>query len=434
MTVKPSDIRDRAARVADLVLTKLSRPQPQGENVMAGNYFIGSDGRRRDFDSTGREIGSQSTTTGGPAPLRRPLPSPAAPAAQQDTGSIRPATPRPGLSRPVAATIQRPDVQATQADAKTNYGIPSLARPRPGAQPGQQLAARLAQPTYSPAPERAAQASLIDPRSTAGEMIRRARIASSDFHLRGGNKTRSQREQILASQAGERQFWLDQAASIPGGARRIGEIQAEQAGKGQLDAASQASAERVARTESAARLAAEQLQQQGAMDRAVVDGQFNLRRPQRPITLADGSLAAPGPDGTLQPYTMPDGSPAQAMLERPQVDQSALARLSTDLMPQFLGTDSYGMVPDATAEDGVRYPTQEERLAAFRQASTAARETLAGPGAPQPPRQRPSTSASPSVSAAPSSFDEFYERVAGENEGYSREELRAYFDRTYGSR
>ena len=392
MTSK-DDIHDRAARVAGLALTKLSRPQPQEKHAMAGNFFVGSDGRRRDVDSSGRELGSQGGTTAGPASLASPL----------------------------AASIQRPDAQSTKADTRTSYGAPSLARPQPGQQ---QPTMSLSRPMANPV--------TVATGVPYDEMIRRAENASSDFHLRGNTKTRSQREQILANQSTMRNFWLDQAKSIPGAAQRMAEYQAEQGSAERIAGTEAAAALQRTQAESDARLRGIGMQERGAMDRVNAEGQFNLRRPQRPVTLADGSLAAPGPDGTLQPYTLPDGSPAQAMLERPQINQGALGRLTTDLMPQFLGTDSYGMVPDADAEDGVRYPTQEERLAAFRQASSAARETLSGSTAADPQRQQQAP-ARP-TSARPTSQDEFLERARTANPGYSDEELIAFYTQNYGSR
>ena len=390
---------------------------------MASGYFIGGDGKRRTFNSDGTE-----TTPGAQPATQRPTP-----------GSST-----PNLARPVAAAspqppTPQPGAQGTFSVMPPGTSSPMLARPSP--QPGrqhQQPAVNLTRPTYSPAPERAAQASLIDPRSTASEMLRRADAAGMDARRMArsqkGMYTAAQIAAAGAAAAPERQFWLDQAASIPGGARRIGEIQAEQAGKGQLDAASQASAERVAHTESAARLAAERIQQQGAMDRTNAEGQFQLRRPQRPITLSDGSLAAPGPDGTLQPYTMPDGSPAQAMLERPQVNQTALARLVPALAEQFGGIDEYGQVADPEAPKGRRPATPEDRESAYRRAVSAARETLAGPSAPQSSQQRPATSAAPPAGSRPATLDEFLSRAREANPGYSDEELAAYFTQSYGSR
>ena len=396
MTSK-DDIHDRAARVAGLALTKLSRPQPQEKHAMAGNFFVGSDGRRRDFDSSGRELGSQGGTTAGPASLASPL----------------------------AASIQRPDAQSTKADTRTSYGAPSLARPQPGQQ---QPTMSLTRPVANPVA--AATGIPFD------EAVRRAENAGMDARRMArsskGMYTRAQLEAAGAEAAAGRNFWLDQAKSIPGAAQRMAEYQAEQGSAERIAGTEAAAAMQRAQAENDARLQGIRMQERGAMDRVNAEGQFNLRRPQRPVTLADGSLAAPGPDGTLQPYTLPDGSPAQAMLERPQINQGALGRLTTDLMPQFLGTDSYGMVPDADAEDGVRYPTQEERLAAFRQASSAARETLSGSTAADPQRQQQAP-ARP-TSARPTSQDEFLERARTANPGYSDEELIAFYTQNYGSR
>lgn len=396
MSVPATELRNRTT-------DPFTRPAPN-----TGGYFIGSDGRRRDFDSSGRELGSQGGATAGPA----------------------------SVASPVAASIQRPDAQSTQAETRTNYGIPSLARPLSGTQPSAPPSLSRPQPGQQQ-PTMSLSRPMANPVTAAtnipyDEMIRRAENASSDFHLRGNTKTRSQREQILANQSTIRNFWLDQAKSIPGAAQRMAEYQAEQGSAERIVGTEATAAMQRAQAENDARLQGIQMQQQGETGRTFAQIAADIRKPQKPITLVDGTLAALGADGQLTPYRMPDGSQARGQIQRPDIDQSALARLTTDLLPQFLGTDSYGTVPDPGAEDGVRYPTQEERLAAFRQASTAARETLSGSPAADPQRQQ-QTSTRP-TSSRPASQDEFLERARTANPGYSDEELIAFYAQTYGNR
>lgn len=421
----PDDIRDRAARVASMALVRLSRPRPE-EYAVANGFFEGPDGRRRTFDRDGRETtpgmdGAQAA----PRLTRMPQGS-AAGGSQSLTRAIpQPVTPAPGaLNAPIGSL----SVMPSSAGAPDQAPAP-LTRPQATVQAP---TVNLTRPTYSAAPARAAAHSLVDPRSTAGEMLRRADMAASEisFHARGAPKTRAQLEALTAGARARQQFWLDQAASVPGAARRIGEIQAEQAGKGQLDAATQASAERIAGTQSAARLAAEQVQQQGAMDRSMMEGQFKLRRAAQPIQLADGSLAAPGPDGQMQPFTMPDGSPAMGALQRSPVDQSALARLVPSLTEQFLGADQYGMVPDPAAKNGRRPATAADRQSAYQQAVAAARETLGGGSAATPPQ---ASSSSP-AGGRPASLEAFLEKARTANPGYSDEELTEFYTQTYGAR
>ena len=92
MTTK-DDIRDRAARVADLVLTRLSRPRPQENSNMASGYFIGGDGKRRTFNSDGTE-----TTPGAQPATQRPTPGSSTPnlARPVAAASPQPPTPQPG--------------------------------------------------------------------------------------------------------------------------------------------------------------------------------------------------------------------------------------------------------------------------------------------------------------------------------------------------
>jgi hypothetical protein len=421
----PDDIRDRAARVASMALVRLSRPRPE-EYAVANGFFEGPDGRRRTFDRDGRETtpgmdGAQAA----PRLTRMPQGS-AAGGSQSLTRAIpQPVTPAPGaLNAPIGSL----SVMPSSAGAPDQAPAP-LTRPQATVQAP---TVNLTRPTYSAAPARAAAHSLVDPRSTAGEMLRRADMAASEisFHARGAPKTRAQLEALTAGARARQQFWLDQAASVPGAARRIGEIQAEQAGKGQLDAATQASAERIAGTQSAARLAAEQVQQQGAMDRSMMEGQFKLRRAAQPIQLADGTLAAPGPDGQMQPFMMPDGTPAMGALQRSPVDQSALARLVPSLTEQFLGADQYGMVPDPAAKNGRRPATAADRQSAFERATVAARETLGGGSSATPPQ----ASSSAPVGGRPASLDEFLERARIKNPGYSDEELTEFYTQTYGAR
>lgn len=457
--------RDIAAEALDI----LRRPEPKEGNTVAGNYFIGSDGRRRDFDATGRELGNQGGSTTAAAPFRRTLPNPDIPRPGSQTTQAQPgvirslpppaasASARPGdlntftgsngvvrqistngapagnnsnaptISRTLPASILRPDTQpntSTPAISRTLTGAqpsapPGFSRPLPGQQ---QPTMSLTRPVANPVA--AAIGIPFD------EAVRRAEMASSDFHLRGNTKTRSQREQILANQSTMRSFWLGQAESIPGAAQRMAEYQAEQGSAERIAGTEAATAMQRTQAENDARLQGIQMQEQGANARNIEQIAAKLRRPQPPIQLGDGTLVQLGPDGQLQPYTLPDGTPARG--SNSQVDQSALARLSTDLMPQFLGADSYGMVPDAAAEDGVRYPTQEERLAAFRQASSAARETLSGSTAADPQRQQ-QTSTRPTGSR-PASQEAFLERARAANPGYSDDELIAFYAQTYGNR
>lgn len=331
------------------------------------------------------------------------------------------------LARPVAANIQRPDAQSTKADTRTSYGAPSLARPQPGQQ---QPTMSLTRPVANPVA--AATGVPFD------EAVRRAENAGMDARRMArsskGMYTRAQLEAAGAAAAPERNFWLDQAKSIPGAAQRMAEYQAEQGSAERIAGTEAAAALQRTQAESDARLRGIGMQERGAMDRVNAEGQFNLRRPQRPVTLADGSLAAPGPDGTLQPYTLPDGSPALAQMDRPQVNQAALARLVPALAEQFSGIDEYGQVADPEAPKGRRAATAEDREAAYRRAVSAARETLAGPSNPQPSQQRPATSASPPAGSRPATLDEFLSRAREANPSYSDEELSAYFTQSYGSR
>lgn len=428
----PDDIHDRAARVASMALVRLSRPRPE-EYAVTNGFFEGPDGRRRTFDRDGRET-TPGTDGAQAAPRLTRMPQgPQAGGSQSLTRAIpQPVTPAPGAPNALGGSLS---VMPSNAGAPTltrsamDQTAAPLIRPQATAQAP---TVNLTRPTYSAAPARAATHSLVDPRSTAGEMLRRADMAASEisFHARGAPKTRAQLEALTAGARARQQFWLDQAASVPGAARRIGEIQAEQAGRGQLDAATQASAERIAGTQSASRLAAEQVQQQGAMDRARVEGQFQLRRPQKPVQLADGTLAAPGPDGQMQPFTMPDGSPAMGALQRSPVDQSALARLVPSLTEQFLGADSYGMVPDPAAKNGRRPATAADRQSAYQQAVAAARETLGGGSAATPPQ---ASSSSP-AGGRPASLEAFLEKARIANPGYSDEELTEFYTQTYGAR
>ena len=438
--------RDIAAETLEI----LRRPKPKEGSTMAENYFVGSDGRRRDFDSTGRELGTQGNTQGTMA-LRRPTlsGSPGGAPMSSPTGTGSP------LARPLAASIQRPDAratptisqalaharearpdaQATPADARASYGMPSLAWPALGTEPSsafrltrprpgqQQVAPNLARPTANPV--------TMATGIPFDEAVRRGENAMSSARVRSpAANTRSGMQRHHDAAAGMRDFWLDQARSVPDAARRMAEQQAEQGSAERIAGTEARTAMQRTHAENDARLQGIERQERGAMARVNAEGQFNLRRPQRPITLADGTLAAPGPDGTLQPYTLPDGTPARGA--QSQVDQSALARLTSDMTKQFLGTDNYGMVPDANSQDGVRYPTPEERIAAFQQASTAAREALSGATATDSQRQQQAP-ARP-TSARPASQSEFLERARAANPGYSDEELSAFYTQNYESR
>lgn len=437
-------------------LSILRRPKPKEDNTMAGNYFVGADGRRRDFDASGRELASQDGATARPNTLRRPLsgdtpapalnlnrPNLAAGIPTVNSGAAPPQGPRPGDTNTFTGRdgqTRRVDVQATPADAATPYGIPSLARPQPGQRtPALNLSRPTphlpgAQPSQHSAPRLTRNPVTTATRVPFDEAVRRAEMAMGSYRVRSpAANTRSQMQRHYDAAAAMRDFWLDQARSVPGAAQRMAEQQAELGSAERIAGTEATAAMQRTQAENDSRLQGIQMQERGAMDRTEVKGQLDLRRPQKPITLADGTLAQIGPDGTLQPYTMPDGSMARG-LQRPQVDQGALARLTTDLTPQFLGADSYGMVPDANAEDGVRYPTQEERLAAFRQASAAARETLSGSTVSDPPRQQQRQASTQSTGARPASQDEFLERARAANPGYSDAELIQFYSRTYGAR
>lgn len=260
------------------------------------------------------------------------------------------------------------DPRATAADTRTNYGVPSLARPMPGQAAPQ---ASLTRPTPNPAGQAAA---ILDPRSAGFEMLRRAQNASSDFQLRGSNRTRAQREAILAGQAPERNFWLDQAASIGGNAQaRFQQAQALRSQEAQANAGNATSLQGVQATNDA-RLAAEQMQQQGAMDRTQAGIAAELRRPQPPIQLADGTLVQIGPDGALVPYQLPDGSTARGF-QRPQRDYGAEAE--TRLMGQLISAQRDPITGALASNAG---QLAREQLQQFRNggAPTAAITALRG--------------------------------------------------------
>lgn len=266
-----------------------------------------------------------------------------------------PQGPRPGDMNTFTGRdgqTRRVDVRATPADAATPYGVPSLSRPQPSQaasqygipslarpQPGQgSPALNLTRPTPNPAGQRAA---ILDPRSQASEMVRRANAAMQSARVRSpAANTRSQMQRHYDAAGAERDFWLNQAGSLGSDAQaRFLAGQQLRSQEGQT-AASLGTQQNIADgrnatdlqrgfADNAARMQVAEMQQQGAMDRLNLD----LSRPQPPITLADGTLAQLGPDGTLQPYTMPDGSAARG-LQRPQRDYGAEAE--TRLMGQLI--------------------------------------------------------------------------------------------------
>lgn len=281
-----------------------------------------------------------------------------------------PQGPRPGDMNTFTGRdgqTRRVDVRATPADAATPYGVPSLSRPQPSQaasqygipslarpQPGQGTPAlNLTRPTANPAGQRAA---ILDPRSSASEMVRRANAAMQSARVRSpAANTRSQMQRHYDAAGAERDFWLNQAGSLGSDAQaRFLAGQQLRSQEGQT-AAGLATQQNIADgrnatdlqrgfADNAARMQVAQTQQQGAMDRLNLD----LSRPQPPITLADGTLAQLGPDGTLKPYTMPDGSAARG-LQRPQRDYMAEARLRALGLADAAVLRNAELSPDARA-------------------------------------------------------------------------------------
>lgn len=318
------------ANTIDGVARGLANPRrPHGPGASNPNYFIGKDGVRQEMRPDGtmqRMAGTGGAPAGG---LPRSVPG----------GSVSymsgaPTAPAQNLS------LARPTVQFEGTRTAPN---PSGAR-----------------------------ASLLDGRSAGSEMARRSDIAASRLM----DMARAQKGTYTAAQlraAGEalgtsRQFWADQAASIGSDAQaRFMQAQGLQSQEGQSamrEGGANARAmlgEQGQSQRSAAELAARQ-----AMDQQGLDAQMQmeelrqagadrratrlaeLQRPQQPITLGDGTMAAIGPDGTLQPYTLPDGSTARAPMGQPGRDygRESSDRMFTDLLDMQRGPDGT-LAPDA---------------------------------------------------------------------------------------
>lgn len=403
------DIHERAARIAGLVRAKLTRPKLEA-NTMAGGYFIDSAGKRRDFDGAGQE------TTSGTGGVQ------ATPRLSRSPGNANPATTPLGLTRPLEPTA-----------------TPTFRLTRPSAP----------QPVTAPAG-----AQIVNPASAGGNnRLRRGGVSQSEaerrmqmgldrasFYARSSGLTRSQRQAVSQAGMAEANYWAQAAGREAPLARGEREKLAMT-----NDAAMQAaginnqSRLQVAGMNNQTQLQAEQMRQQGGIDRATVAGQFALRRPQKPIQLGDDTLAAPGPDGTLQLLTLPDGTLARgpSAQQGAPINQTALSRLVPGLAEQFLGADQYGMIRDPNAKGGRRAATAEDRQAAYQQAVAAARETLGGtppsPAPAPPPAPTPTSSAAP-AGGRPASLEEFLDRAVKQNPDYSREELIQFFEQTYGAR
>ena len=229
--------------------------------------------------------------------------------------------PNPATSSGTAAGVANPaSGQAMPASQPATYTTQPLARP----QPDQSVpTVALTRPTPNPAGQRAA---ILDPRSMGSEFIRRAENAGMDARRMArsskGMYTRAQLEAAGAAAATERNFWLDQAASVGNNAEaRFQRAMDLQSQEGQTNANNAAAFQRTL-SDNNARLQGEQMQQQGAMDRTLVD----LQRPQQPITLGDGTLAKLGADGQLVPYQLPDGSVARGV-QNPARDYAGEARI-----------------------------------------------------------------------------------------------------------
>lgn len=318
------------ANTIDGVARGLANPRrPHGPGASNPNYFIGKDGVRQEMRPDGtmqRMAGTGGAPVGG---LARPVPG----------GSVSymsgaPTAPAQNLS------LARPTVQFEGTRTAPN---PSGAR-----------------------------ASLLDGRSAGSEMARRSDIAASRLmdmaRAPKGTYTAAQLRAAGEALGTSRQFWADQAASIGSDAQaRFMQAQGLQSQEGQSamrEGGANARAmlgEQGQSQRSAAELAARQ-----AMDQQGLDAQMQmeelrqagadrratrlaeLQRPQQPITLGDGTMAAIGPDGTLQPYTLPDGSTARAPMGQPGRDygRESSDRMFTDLLDMQRGPDGT-LAPDA---------------------------------------------------------------------------------------
>lgn len=293
------------ANTIDGVARGLANPRrPHGPGASNPNYFIGRDGVRQEMRPDGtmqRMAGTGGAPVGG---LARPVPG----------GSVSymsgaPTAPAQNLS------LARPTVQFEGTRTAPN---PSGAR-----------------------------ASLLDGRSAGSEMARRSDIAASRLmdmaRAPKGTYTAAQLRAAGEALGTSRQFWADQAASIGSDAQarfmqaqglqsqegqsamREGEANARamlgEQGQSQRSAATLAAQQGMSQAGLDAQMQMEKQRQAGADRRATQLAE--LQRPQQPIVLGDGTMAAIGPNGTLQPYTLPDGSTARAPMAATQ-EPSAL--------------------------------------------------------------------------------------------------------------
>lgn len=433
LDARRANTRDTAVEALGI----LQRPSNQEATNMAGGFFIGSDGKRREFDGTGRETtpGTDGAQT-APRLTRIPQDSPVS-GPQGLTRTIpQPVTPAPGAPNTPADAINvvpsgapaltRPAMSSASAPITLTRSSPQL-----GAPVDQQLATPLSRPVSAPIGAQTLSRAPAAPSApgtfsrggvSRDEAERRMQSALNQvrWDARTAGTTRSQRDVMAQAGMAEANYWA-QAAGLEAPLAR-----------GEREKLAQTNAATMQKTamDAQAQLQAEQLRQQGGIDRAAVEGAFTLRRPQKPVQLVDGSLAAPGPDGQMQQFTMPDGSPAFGAVQGEQLNQSALSRLVPSLTEQFLGADQYGMIPDPNAKGGRRLATAADRQTAFERATVAARETLAGGSAATPPQ----ASSSAPAGSPPASLDEFLERAMEQNPDYSRAELETYFRQTYGAR
>lgn len=378
---------------------------------MANGYFIGPDGKRREFDRDGRETtpgmdGAQAA----PRLTRMPPGSPAGGSQSLTRAIPQPVTPAPGaLNAPIGSL----SVMPSNASAPTLTRSAPLIRPQATAQPqaapltrepagnfvagipqaGQQAPVQTAQISRpqmnmtrtAPNPDGSRAAAVLDPMRSAGaEMVRRSDMAASRLldmaRAPKGTYTAAQLRTAGEALGTSRNFWADQAASIGVGAQqrfleaqklRSGEEQAlaGMANQNEQQMAQQSHQAKLSRDRSAAQM--DQLQ-------------AKLNAPQQ-IVQADGTVGYASPGGTFQPLTDASGGLVRAPMQQP-VDQSALSRLVPSLTEQFLGADQYGMVPDPSAKNGRRPATAADRQSAFERATVAARETLGGGSSATPPQ------------------------------------------------
>ena len=403
---------------------------------MPNSYFVGTDGSRRDFDATGREIGSpvRRPVAGGgtvASTVRAPVGPPAGLASQAPPrmGDVNTFMGANGQIRQVLADGTVTGTGSKSLGRSMGVSAPPSAAPVAGSVLQSRPMARLMMPdpagrfqSTRPMP-RPSRSGLIDPRGAGSEMVRRAEMASSRLmdmaRSTPGTYTAAQLRAAEAAVRAPQQFWLDQASSIgPEAQQRFTEAQ-------RLRSREQ---ESLARQRSMQNIA--EFQQQGAMAQQAALQQFELTRPQQPITLSDGLLGRIGPNGEVQPITMPDGSLARAPTDTQETNPSALARLVPELSSQLSGIDEYGMVADAEAPKGRRPATSADREAALRQATTLAREILNG----RPQARTNSPTNSGQGGTRPVSLDEFLDRARAANPGVSDDDLADYFRRTYAAR